>query len=87
MTKYDIRLRRESVKKSQIDKHKDFQSLSDLVQREKKSTSSRRMWLLLVAAVLILSMLVMGLVRVKLDRQHPKQENVDQMLFDEFKSE
>ncbi|MBU2915816.1 MULTISPECIES: hypothetical protein [Reichenbachiella] len=87
MTKYDIRLRRGSVKKSQIDKHKDFQSLSDLVQREKKSTSSRRMWLLLVAAVLIFGMLVMGLIRVTTHSKQPKQENVDQMLFDEFKSE
>ncbi|MCV9387949.1 hypothetical protein [Reichenbachiella ulvae] len=85
MTKYDIRLRREAVKKSQIEKHKDFRTLSDLVQQEKRSTSTRRLWILLVAAVLILGMMVVGTIRILNPPKQEQKENVDQMIFDEFK--
>ncbi len=87
MTKYDIRLRREAVKKSQIEKYKDFRSLSDLVQQEKRATSNRRLWILLVAAVLILGMMVVGTIRILNPPKQEQKENVDQLIFEEFKSE
>lgn len=87
MTKYDIRIRREGVKKSQIEKHKDFKSLSQMVQHEKKGTASRRMWILLVAALMILTMIILGTMRVINPPQPQEKENVDELLFEEFKNE
>ncbi|UXP33153.1 hypothetical protein N6H18_04190 [Reichenbachiella agarivorans] len=84
MTKYDIRLKREAVKKSQIDQHKDFKSLSNLIAQEKHAVANRKLWLLLISVFLLIAMVAGGVIKITQQEEKKKIENVDQLLFEEF---
>ena len=85
MTKYDIKLRRRALTKGQIERHKDFRGMVDMKHGESGGRSWVRLALILFATAAIASMIVFGILKVS--TPPPAQENVDQEIFKEFKTE
>ncbi len=86
MTQYDIKLRRRALSKGQIERHKDFHRMINREPDEKGGRSWVRLALIIFAIAAIISMMVLGVARISKTPPPPK-ENVDQEIFDEFKTE
>ena len=84
MTKYDIKLRRKALTKGQIERHKNFKSMTGR-KTELSGNSWVKLALILFASVAIVVVIVMGIV--KLSEPPPPQKNVDQEIFEEFKTD
>ncbi len=74
------------MSRGQIESHKDFKSLSGMVAREHKSATLRKVLIIVITLVCIVAMGLTGYYRLqKESKEKPNEENVDQMIFDEFK--
>ncbi|MFY0651114.1 MAG: hypothetical protein JXQ96_03735 [Cyclobacteriaceae bacterium] len=83
MTKYDIRIKRQSLSKGQIARHKDFGSLRKFESKPAKSGGLIRIILIIIGVGLILGMTVIGILYLKKEKAIPQEDGME--VFDEFK--
>ncbi len=85
MTKYSIKIRRNSLTKGKIKSHMDFKSLQQTAVKKEKSGVSAQLLIIVFAIILILSMIIFGVQKTskKPAVRVPTEEVPD--VFDEFK--
>ena len=64
MTKYDIRIRRESFSKGRIERHKDFKKFSGMYEQQRPKGSSTRLLLIILTLVILVAVVLFGYFRV-----------------------
>ena len=72
MTKYDIRIRRESFSKGRIERHKDFKKFSGMYEEKRSKSSLTRLLLIIITMIILLTAVYFGYFRVK---EQPEKEN------------
>ncbi len=71
MTKYDIRIRRESFSKGRIERHKDFKKFSGMYEEKRSKNSLTRLLLIIITLIILIITMYFGYFKVK---DQPKQE-------------
>lgn len=74
MTKYDIRIRRESFSKGRIERHKDFKKFSGMYEEKRSKNSLTRLLLIIITLIIFLTVMYFGYFKVK---DQPKEEQKD----------
>ncbi len=72
MTKHDIRIRRGAFSKGQIERHKDFQKFSGLVERDRGGGFGQKFWVVLITVLFFLAIILFGYFKLKEDREDRK---------------
>lgn len=65
MTKYDIRIRRESFSKGRIERHKDFKKFSGMYEEKRSKSSLSRLLLIVITLIILLTAVYFGYFKVK----------------------
>ena len=65
MTKYDIRIRRESFSKGRIERHKDFKKFSGMYEQQRTKSSLSRLLLIILTLIILLTVMYFGYFKVK----------------------
>ncbi|MGB3467201.1 MAG: hypothetical protein WBA74_18105 [Cyclobacteriaceae bacterium] len=74
MTKYDIRIRRESFSKGRIERHKDFKKFSGMYEEKRSKSSLTRLLLIIITLVILLTAVYFGYFKVKNRENETDQE-------------
>ena len=72
MTKRDIRIRRGSFSKGQIERHKNFKKFSSLYEKEHNRGITQRLWVVIIAVVLVVGLVVIGYFKLQEDKEERK---------------
>ena len=72
MTKHDIRIRRGAFSKGQIERHKDFQKFSGLVERDRGGGYGQKFWVILITVIFMLAVVLFGFFKLREDREERK---------------
>ena len=72
MTKHDIRIRRGAFSKGQIERHKDFQKFSGLVERDRGGGYGQKFWVILITVIFMLAIVLFGFFKLREDREERK---------------
>lgn len=83
MTKYDIRFRRGSLSRGQIERYKDFKSLGNMERSAKSENSKARLLIIGFTVLVILFMVGFGIHDWYQNRNAHRPEPAD--VFEEFK--
>ncbi len=77
MTKHDIRIRRQSFNKGQIERHKDFQKFSGMYEKKRSKTSLSRLILLVFTLIILVFAVYFGYFKASnssKEKETPKKE-------------
>lgn len=85
MTKYDIRIKRKSLSKGQIERHKDFGGLKNYRNSSNNSGSLMRIILIIVTMILFIGMTIVGIIKINENPPLPELDDGTEV-FDEFKN-
>ena len=75
MTKYDIRIRRESFSKGRIERHKDFKKFSGMYEEKRSKNSLTRLLLIIITLIILCTAMYFGYFKVK-DQPKEEQKNM-----------
>ncbi|MEL7145730.1 MAG: hypothetical protein AAFO69_05145 [Bacteroidota bacterium] len=75
MTKYDIRIRRESFSKGRIERHKDFKKFSGMYEQKRSKSSVSRLLLIILTLIILLTVMYFGYFKVKDSPEKDGQPN------------
>ena len=84
MTQYDIRLRRKSLTRGQIERHKNFKGLRGMGEDKKPTSNVLRVLVILASLVIIGGMVYFGYARITKEKAPASNEKYEDV-FDEFK--
>ncbi len=74
MTKQDVRIRRGSFSKGQIERHRDFKRFSGLYEKQQKKSFMNKLWVAVVAVVFVVVVIVLGYIKLA-ERNNNNQSN------------
>jgi len=87
MTKHDIRIRRQSFSKGQIERHKDFKKFSGMYEKKRSKNSLSRFLLILFSIIMLLAVAYFGYFRVNEQQEKEKIEQQEvPTIWDEFEN-
>jgi len=88
MTKHDIRIRRQSFSKGQIERHKDFKKFSGMYEKKRSKNSLSRFLLTLMAIIMLALIAYFGYFRVSEQQKQKKveEQEVPSTIWDEFEN-
>ena len=64
MTKHDVRIRRGSFSKGQIERHRDFKKFSGMYEKQQKKSILGKLWVVVVAVIFVVIVSIMGYYKI-----------------------
>lgn len=85
MRRHDIKIRRESLGQTRIEKHKDFGGLLKVHQRRQMQKQITKNILMLMAVLFLIALIIYGSIRLKKTKKEPVKDEsqvyVEQMIY------
>jgi flagellar biosynthesis/type III secretory pathway M-ring protein FliF/YscJ len=78
MTKHDVRIRRGSFSKGQIERHRDFKKFTGLYEKQQKKSFLSKLWVVVVAVVFVVAVAVIGYIKISEKRTNNEKPALEQ---------
>ncbi|WP_109832540.1 hypothetical protein [Reichenbachiella versicolor] len=84
MTKYKIKLRRDSLTHGQIQRHKNFDSLYSATNEDKPKFPILRLLAILLGIGLVIAMIIMGISRISDNKKEIERQKSETVFEEDF---
>ncbi|MCR9251888.1 MAG: hypothetical protein NXI20_15790 [bacterium] len=78
MTKHDVRIRRGSFSKGQIERHRDFKKFTGLYEKQQKKSFLSKLWVVVVAVVFVVAVAIIGYIKISEKRINNEKPAIEQ---------
>lgn len=78
MTKHDVRIRRGSFSKGQIERHRDFKKFTGLYEKQQKKSFLSKLWVVVVAVVFVVAVAIIGYIKISEKRTNNEKPALEQ---------